>query len=123
MVEDSGVIMPNEEEMHKNVDEFVVKLTMWADEDLDAILDLMERMTGKQYVGRKEQKAVCQFLATHIDLLAAVVLSLNKQCELVQALHENIHLLRRTNAANETIIREMKKFLPPDIRDGLDKIK
>ena len=123
MDEDSGVMVVTPEEVHKSVDEFVVKLTKYADEDLDAMLDLMDRMTGKSYVGKREQKAVREFLASHIDLLAAVVLSLNKQREVVRAMQEGIDMLTRVNTANETIIKEMKKFLPPDIRDGLDNIK
>ena len=123
MVEDSGVTMDDEEAVRKKNDQFVVDLTKWADEDTDAVLELIERMAGKSYVGKKEQMLIRKFLSNHVDLVAVLTASLSNQRALVNQLQETRDLLKRSNEANEEIIRLMMKFLPPDIRDGMDKIK
>ena len=123
MDEDSGVTMDDEEAVRKKNDQFVVDLTKWADEDTDAVLELIERMAGKSYVGKKEQMLIRKFLSNHVDLVAVLTASLSNQRALVNQLQETRDLLKRSNEANEEIIRLMMKFLPPDIRDGMDKIK
>jgi len=111
------------DDAYKNIDEFIANLDKWANEDTDVILELMERMTGRPYVGKKEQDTIRRFLSNHIDLLAAVTLSLNKQREMVHVMQETSRHTDRIIAANDRLIETMKKFLPPDILDAFEKIK
>jgi len=111
------------EDVHKKVDEFVAELTEWANDDSGAVLELIERLSGKPYVTKAERELFGKFLYNHINMLAVLTATLNSQRRLAKDLIDTKQYMERTQAANEKLIALMKKFLPPDIRDGMDKIK